>query len=44
VAIFHTEGQIVPTGAASVQTFVATKTAGEWAIAAFQNTRIQPMS
>jgi uncharacterized protein (TIGR02246 family) len=41
VAIFHTEGQIVPTGAASVQTFVATRTDGEWAIAAFQNTRIQ---
>ena len=41
VAILHTEGQVVPTGAASVQTFVATRTDGEWAIAAFQNTRIQ---
>jgi uncharacterized protein (TIGR02246 family) len=42
VAIFHTEGQIVPTGAASIQTFVATKGTDGWAIAAFQNTRIQP--
>lgn len=48
VAIFHTEGQIVPTGERSVQTFVATKgsdtTKGSkgWLIAAFQNTRIQP--
>jgi uncharacterized protein (TIGR02246 family) len=42
VAIFHTEGQIVPTGAASTQTFVATKGTDGWAIAAFQNTRIQP--
>ncbi|WP_433326358.1 SgcJ/EcaC family oxidoreductase [Spirillospora sp. CA-294931] len=41
VAIFHTEGRVVPTGANSVQTFVATKTAGRWLIAAFQNTRVQ---
>lgn len=50
VAIFHTEGQIVPTGDRSVQTFVATKgsdtTKGSkgWLIAAFQNTRIQSES
>ena len=41
VAIFHTEGKIVPTGADSVQTFVATKGPDGWLIAAFQNTRIQ---
>ncbi|MFY1688387.1 SgcJ/EcaC family oxidoreductase [Plantactinospora sp. WMMB782] len=41
VAIFHTEGKIVPTGDESVQTFVATKGADGWLIAAFQNTRIQ---
>ena len=39
VAIFHTEGRIVPTGDDSVQTFVATKASGSWLIAAFQNTR-----
>jgi len=39
VAIFHTEGRIVPTGEDSVQTFVATKASGSWLIAAFQNTR-----
>jgi hypothetical protein len=42
VAIFHTEGKIVPAGEDSVQTFVATKAAGGWQIAAFQNTRKQP--
>jgi uncharacterized protein (TIGR02246 family) len=41
VAIFHTEGKIAPVGDDSVQTFVATKQAGEWRIAAFQNTRKQ---
>lgn len=41
VAIFHTEGHIVPTGARSIQTFVATKHHKRWLIAAFQNTRIQ---
>ncbi len=40
VAIFHTEGQIVPTGALSIQTFVTTRTPDGWQIAAFQNTRI----
>ncbi|MCQ0017417.1 SgcJ/EcaC family oxidoreductase [Actinomadura madurae] len=39
VAIFHTEGKIVPTGADSIQTFVATKGDRGWLIAAFQNTR-----
>jgi uncharacterized protein (TIGR02246 family) len=42
VAIFHTEGEIVPTGDHSIQTFVATKGDEGWRIAAFQNTRIQP--
>lgn len=42
VAIFHTEGEIVPTGDHSIQTFVATKEDEGWRIAAFQNTRIQP--
>lgn len=42
VAIFHTEGEIVPTGDHSIQTFVATKDDEVWRIAAFQNTRIQP--
>jgi uncharacterized protein (TIGR02246 family) len=41
VAIFHTEGKIVPTGDDSVQTFVATRHADRWQIAAFQNTRKQ---
>jgi uncharacterized protein (TIGR02246 family) len=41
VAIFHTVGQVVPTGATSVQTFVTTRTAGDWAVAAFQNTRME---
>jgi uncharacterized protein (TIGR02246 family) len=41
VAIFHTEGKIAPVGEDSVQTFVATKGAGGWQIAAFQNTRKQ---
>ena len=41
VAIFHTEGKIVPTGDNSVQTFVATKGTDGWLIAAFQNTRLQ---
>jgi uncharacterized protein (TIGR02246 family) len=42
VAIFHTEGKIAPVGDDSVQTFVATKDANGWQIAAFQNTRKQP--
>lgn len=42
VAIFHTEGEVVPTGDHSIQTFVATKGDEGWRIAAFQNTRIQP--
>jgi uncharacterized protein (TIGR02246 family) len=41
VAIFHTEGKIVPMGEDSIQTFVATKGADGWLIAAFQNTRVQ---
>lgn len=41
VAVFHTEGKVVPTGDDSVQTFVATKGAEGWLIAAFQNTRMQ---
>jgi uncharacterized protein (TIGR02246 family) len=41
VAIFHTEGKIAPVGEDSVQTFVATKEADGWQIAAFQNTRKQ---
>jgi uncharacterized protein (TIGR02246 family) len=41
VAIFHTEGKIVPMGEDSIQTFVATKGGDGWLIAAFQNTRIQ---
>lgn len=41
VAIFHSVGQIVPVGDNSIQTFVATKDAEGWLIAAFQNTRIQ---
>lgn len=41
VAIFHTEGKIVPTGDNSVQTFIATRGTDGWLIAAFQNTRIQ---
>jgi len=41
VAIMHTEGEVVPGGGKSVQTFVATKDAERWLIAAFQNTRIQ---
>jgi uncharacterized protein (TIGR02246 family) len=41
VAIFHTEGKITPVGDDSLQTFVATKQAGQWQIAAFQNTRKQ---
>jgi uncharacterized protein (TIGR02246 family) len=41
VAIFHTEGKIAPVGDESVQTFVATKEASGWQIAAFQNTRKQ---
>jgi uncharacterized protein (TIGR02246 family) len=41
VAIFHTEGRVAPTGDDSVQTFVATKGAEGWLIAAFQNTRTQ---
>jgi uncharacterized protein (TIGR02246 family) len=41
VAIFHTEGKIAPVGGDSVQTFVATKQADQWRIAAFQNTRKQ---
>ena len=41
VAIFHTKGRIVPTGADSIQTFVATKGDQGWLIAAFQNTRLQ---
>ncbi len=41
VAIFHTEGEVVPTGAYSIQTWIATKTDERWRIAAFQNTRIQ---
>jgi len=42
VAIFHTEGRIAPVGEDSVQTFVVTKGADGWRIAAFQNTRKQP--
>lgn len=42
VAIFHTEGEIVPTRASSIQTFVATKGPEGWLIAAFQNTRMEP--
>lgn len=42
VAIFHTKGRIAPTGETSIQTFVSTREAGRWLIAAFQNTRIQP--
>ncbi|MGN9907628.1 SgcJ/EcaC family oxidoreductase [Phytohabitans sp. LJ34] len=41
VAVFHTEGKIVPMGDNSIQTFVATKGPDGWLIAAFQNTRIQ---
>lgn len=41
VAVFHTKGKIVPTGADSVQTFVATKSDQRWLIAAFQNTRLE---
>lgn len=41
VAIFHTEGRIAPTGADSIQTFVAAKSPDGWLIAAFQNTRVQ---
>jgi uncharacterized protein (TIGR02246 family) len=41
VAVFHTEGKIVPTGADSIQTFVATRADQGWLIAAFQNTRLQ---
>lgn len=41
VAIFHTEGKIAPVGEDSVQTFVVTREAGGWQIAAFQNTRKQ---
>jgi uncharacterized protein (TIGR02246 family) len=44
VAIFHTEGRVVPTGDDSVQTFVATRGGDGWLIAAFQNTRIQTAS
>lgn len=40
VALFHTEGRIVPTGAPAVQTFVTIRTDDGWQIAAFQNTRI----
>jgi uncharacterized protein (TIGR02246 family) len=41
VAIFHTEGKVAPVGDDSVQTFVVTKEADGWQIAAFQNTRKQ---
>jgi uncharacterized protein (TIGR02246 family) len=41
VAIFHTEGKIVPMGEDSIQTFVATKGPDGWLIAAFQNTRME---
>jgi uncharacterized protein (TIGR02246 family) len=41
VAVFHTEGKIVPMGEDSIQTFVATKGPDGWLIAAFQNTRVQ---
>lgn len=41
VAVFHTEGEVVPTGANSIQTFVVTKGPDGWLIAAFQNTRIE---
>lgn len=41
VAIFHSEGRMVPVGGDSVQTFVATKHHKRWLIASFQNTRIQ---
>jgi uncharacterized protein (TIGR02246 family) len=50
VALVHSRGGVQKSGQAeaspeqnSIQTFVVVKRNGEWSVAAFQNTRIQPL-
>jgi uncharacterized protein (TIGR02246 family) len=51
VALMHAIGSTIMRGASkraavrdSIQTLVARRTSGRWALAAFQNTRVRPMS